>query len=721
MKLKITITTAIFSIIVLAIGVMGVLAAISLYSHQVRDQMQADVKKIDALHSSITKLELDFLTARRFEKDYLLRGSKLDIDQHAYTMQDLETAFEEIKTQLIDLPDMQETVLIVPKLATAIFEYNSAFRNLVAQKTKIGMNERSGIRKQLNTAVKTLEKQLKELPIPIMHAKVLNMRMHEKDFMLAPNRKYLDEFNKRVEEFRGFPVFFFDNAEQKASLDPVLDAYQAAFTAYVEGSLEGLNIRKTVSEQYATAEPVMMKLSTAVSEALEKTLLESEHVSAQATTLTIRAGLGGAGLFVFVVFFLARGISRPLKQTDQVLKKMMNSDFSPKIPTSGIREISAIATAVGDFRKAEESKHNITQQMSHVIEACANGDFSNRMQIDADGGLFAELGQGINAIGDVAEKGLTDVQEALKILATGDLTHQMPTGQKGVFKDISDAIDHLGTSLDGMVRQLSSSSEVLANTSQEISSAVDDASRRGELSAASLEETSSALQTVSDTVRDTAQSAQDARQVVNEAQDKAEAARDVADQTVSAMQRIKDSSEAISQITDLIEDVAFQTNLLALNAGVEAARAGDAGRGFAVVASEVRGLAQRSSDAAQEINTLISSSKTEVATGVDLMDQTGTSLEEILQMVGQVVVKVNEIAENTVDQSHGLAEVNAAVESLDKGSQKSAAMLEETSAAGQVLRGEAQNLVQAVSGFTLKEASISDVSEDDLDEQWDAA
>ncbi|WP_405117470.1 methyl-accepting chemotaxis protein [Phaeobacter sp. BS23] len=262
-----------------------------------------------------------------------------------------------------------------------------------------------------------------------------------------------------------------------------------------------------------------------------------------------------------------------------------------------------------------------------------------------------------------------------------DLTQRMPEGQKGIFKEIANAVDNLSDNLTGMVQQLSHSSEVLNSTAAEIAAAADDASRRGETSAASLEETAAALQTLDDTVRGTAEGSEQAKDIVRDAFTQARTTSELASQTISAMQRIEDSSGAIAKITDLIEDLAFQTNLLALNAGVEAARAGEAGRGFAVVASEVRGLAQRSADAVQEINQLIDVSTHEVAQGVKLVDQTGTALASIQSSVEAVVGKVEQIAATTVEQSNGLSEVNTAVVSLDQNAQKNSAMLEQTAAA----------------------------------------
>ncbi len=721
MKRKITVSFAILSIIVMAIGVMGSLAGISLYSHKMRDDMQYRVKVIEEAAIAIENLKIEFLMARRAEKDFLLRLDTKYSDRHAGIMEKMWAHIAVMEEILAKVPDLAETSANLGPLNEFAHEYEARFKDVVASNNRLGLTNSEGLRGHLQEAANTVSDSLKDVAIPVLKVNVLTMRQHEKDFLISTDTKWLDEVNARIKEFEGFPVFFYDSAEQREAILPVMAAYKSAFESLVAETLKERGFRKDMSKSYANASPYMDTILDDVTAALDAVLLESEAVSQKAQQSSQWAAIIGAGLFAIFAFFLARGISRPLKRIDDVLKDMMNEDFSKEMPKSGIRELSAISEAVGDFRKQEETKVHMTREITKVIEACGEGDFSRRIDTAGSEGVFKDLGQGVNAIGEVAQKGLGDVQEALETLATGDLTHEMPEGQKGVFKDISDTITHLTSSLDGMVRQLSASSQVLNQTSQEISSSVDDASRRGEISAASLEETSSSLQTVAQTVNHTAQSAQEARTHVNNAQQKAESTRDVADQTVEAIHKIKESSDAISQISGLIEDVAFQTNLLALNAGVEAARAGDAGRGFAVVASEVRALAQRSSEAAHEINTLISSSQAEVANGVDLMNDTGNSLGEIIQAVEQVVGKVREIAENAVDQSTGLKEVSAAVESLDADSQKSAAMLEETAASGQVLRSEAENLVRAIDGFTLKDSGSSGKSEEELDDQWNAA
>ena len=189
--------------------------------------------------------------------------------------------------------------------------------------------------------------------------------------------------------------------------------------------------------------------------------------------------------------------------------------------------------------------------------------------------------------------------------------------------------------------------------------------------------------------------------MVRETKDSAGKSGDIVRNAIDAMGRIEQSSQKISQIISVIDEIAFQTNLLALNAGVEAARAGEAGRGFAVVAQEVRELAQRSANAAKEIKTLINTSAVEVKGGVSLVLSTGEALKEIESLVNRVNDHVASIARAAQEQSLALGEINTSVNHMDQMTQQNAAMVEETTAASQVLAGEARQLQAQLQRFQL--------------------
>jgi methyl-accepting chemotaxis protein len=256
------------------------------------------------------------------------------------------------------------------------------------------------------------------------------------------------------------------------------------------------------------------------------------------------------------------------------------------------------------------------------------------------------------------------------------------------------------------MRGVIENADLIQGEASEISSAADDLSARTERQAATLEQTASALDELTSSVKSAAEGAAHANSLVDTARENAEASGDVVREAVDAMGEIEASSQQISKITGVIDEIAFQTNLLALNAGVEAARAGEAGRGFAVVASEVRALAQRSSDAAKEIAGLISSSSTHVKRGVGLVGQAGDALGGIEKSVADIHNFVAEIAVSARQQSSGLAEINIAVTKLDQVTQQNAAMFEQTTAASHSLTQEAETLSATVAQFHIDRAEI---------------
>ncbi|MEL7092659.1 MAG: HAMP domain-containing methyl-accepting chemotaxis protein [Pseudomonadota bacterium] len=299
--------------------------------------------------------------------------------------------------------------------------------------------------------------------------------------------------------------------------------------------------------------------------------------------------------------------------------------------------------------------------------------------------------------------------QSLKRLSNGyltaDISEAFPQDYEALRLDFNSAVDSLRTTVGAVVQNVQS----IRNETGEITSAADDLSRRTEKQAATLEETAAALDQLTTSVKSAAEGADAASSISAEAQANAEQGGDIARKAVSAMDSIKNSSQEISKITSVIDDIAFQTNLLALNAGVEAARAGEAGRGFAVVATEVRALAQRSSEAAREINTLISTSSEQVKQGVDLVDKTGSALSSIVSSVADISTRVAEIATSARQQSSGLNEINVAVNELDQVTQQNAAMFEETTAASHALISEADALSAAVAQFDIGSTQVAGV------------
>lgn len=303
-------------------------------------------------------------------------------------------------------------------------------------------------------------------------------------------------------------------------------------------------------------------------------------------------------------------------------------------------------------------------------------------------------------------KDTEDIANGLAAMASGDLAHHV---QVSSIEDLS----VLGSSLNQAMKQLSqamdtvkSVSVAVSSTAHEINGSTSDLSNRTETQAATLEQTAAALEELTATVRSAAEGAKQVEDIVANATAAAKGSNLVVQDAIVAMDQIQGSSDKISRIISVIDDISFQTNLLALNAGVEAARAGDAGRGFAVVASEVRALAQRSTEAAGEIKQLISESSNHVSQGVKLVGKAGVELNAIIENVGNISGHVSNIARGAQEQSITLEEINTGVSQLDAVTQQNAAMVEETTAASQILANDAANLAQQVDKFNTQAGNV---------------
>ncbi|PTT92480.1 methyl-accepting chemotaxis protein [Pelomonas sp. HMWF004] len=287
-------------------------------------------------------------------------------------------------------------------------------------------------------------------------------------------------------------------------------------------------------------------------------------------------------------------------------------------------------------------------------------------------------------------------------VADGDLTQTITSTSSDEVGQLLSALGRMNASLVGIVTTLKSSADEVLLGSGEIASGNLNLSIRTESQASQLQEAAASMEELSTTVRQNADNARQANQLASGACEVAVRGGDVVGQVVATMKGINDSSKQIADITSVIDGIAFQTNILALNAAVEAARAGEQGRGFAVVASEVRMLAQRSAAAAKEIKSLIATSVERVHQGTNLVDQAGGTMSEVVSAIRHVAGIVGDISSASTGQNAGVARVCEAVTLMDQSTQQNAALVEQSAAAAESLKRQAQQLVQAVSAFKLQ-------------------
>ena len=298
-------------------------------------------------------------------------------------------------------------------------------------------------------------------------------------------------------------------------------------------------------------------------------------------------------------------------------------------------------------------------------------------------------------------KPLAYALESLKRISTADLSASVHAQRNDEMGTLLESIEETRQELGRVTSTVRSGSESVSSATRQIAAGMIDLSSRTEEQAASLQETAASMNELTAGVKQNTANARQGSELAQTAADVAVRGSDVVRQVVSTMGEIETSSQKISDITAMIEGIAFQTNILALNAAVEAARAGEQGRGFAVVASEVRSLAQRTASASKEVKDLIQDSVQHVKAGAGFVDTAGTTMTEIVQSVKHVTDIVNEIAAASVEQSKGIGQVNDAVSQMDSVTQQNAALVEQVSASAFSMKSQADDLSSKVAQFRL--------------------
>ena len=362
-----------------------------------------------------------------------------------------------------------------------------------------------------------------------------------------------------------------------------------------------------------------------------------------------------------------------------------------------LRELNAVQVSVDALAEIE---HRIV--VENGVKAAADAHMARLILLAMGaGGLLCGVVLAISITRSIVVPLMSAVQVA-QAVAAGDLSSRIEVRTSDETGLLMQALKDMNHSLSGIVGEVRNSSDAIATATSQIAAGNLDLSSRTEEQASALEQTSASMQELAGTVKQNFDSGKHANELVESASKVAVKGGAVVAEVVHTMEAINTSSRKIADIIGVIDSIAFQTNILALNAAVEAARAGEQGRGFAVVASEVRSLAGRSATAAKEIKDLINASVDNVSQGCTLVEQAGSTMDEIVVSVRRVADIMGEISLASQDQTQGIEQINQAMVQMDQVTQQNAALVEEAAAAAQSLEAQAQALVQTTSVFRLE-------------------
>lgn len=442
--------------------------------------------------------------------------------------------------------------------------------------------------------------------------------------------------------------------------------------------------------QWVTARADAEKILVTGMEGLKSFVAQAQEAGKQdserSANLSIAATVIGTLLAIMGALMLVEALRGPLRRVTDVMTRLASGDLEVSIEgRERGDEIGDMVRSVTVFRDAALENVRLEQEASAAREA-SNAEAERRA---------AERAR----ISNEQQVALSALSNVLNQLAAGNLEVEISQAMPADFVEMAATYNSAVRTLRATLADVRAVASDINSGTGNLAASADDLARRTEQQAAALEQSTRALRHLNEIVHSTAGSAKRTAQSVNQTEEFAVQSGQVVTNAIAAMGEISRSSEKISTIISVIDEIAFQTNLLALNAGVEAARAGEAGRGFAVVAQEVRELAQRCANAAKEIKGLISASAQQVNDGVHLVEQTGVALTQIIEHVSTVQKLVSDISSATNEQSVGISEVSQALGEVEHITQRNAAMVEENNAEIHGLRGRVMALAEKIDHF----------------------
>ncbi|AUG53774.1 methyl-accepting chemotaxis protein [Thalassospira marina] len=614
-------------------------------SNQSRQSAEQAALVATADRQEISKVSLEFLNARRREKDFLLRRDEKYVDLHGQTVSRVFDGLDYLQAR----PELTGDVATISQISDLFKNYAAAFGEVVALQREIGLDEKAGLMGKLRNSVHDVEDDLKQYNADKLTVVMLMMRRHEKDFLARLDPKYIGDIEKRLAEFE--PALSANGdipAADKTRLLKLMKSYVADFKNVADAILKREEKLQVLSDNFAAAEPLLAALATKIDAYADSQRDEAEAIAKSSLWLSSLAFVIGAIVLLVMSVVLSRGIVSAITALTGKMTRLADNDFDVDLSEAARKdEIGQMGRAVMVFRENGIERRKLEAEQARQQE-------ERRIRMEKQ------------------EQNIREFDEVVvKVMAT-----------------VENAVQRLHGSSD----LLRGSAETSTRQSVAVSSGAEEASANVQLVATAATELSASINEISMQVTDTS--------------NMAITASDRARATSSNIQSLDDAAVRIGEVIGLISDIASQTNLLALNATIEAARAGDAGKGFAVVASEVKNLATQTGKATQEITSQVTGIQGATREAVAAIEEIVGMIAEISQRASAVAAAIeeqtaatSEISQNVEQAAAGTEEISAAMAGL------SGAVTDTNSAASDVSRSATDlgtqngNLQQEVNRF----------------------
>ena len=608
-----------------AVGVFGLIlvGALYFYGSWVQDGFRAASDDAERIAGAALRLRVDFLDARRLEKDFLLRRELDYVTRHKEVSKAIELNLSMLQDSARSL-GQTELVRQIASIIEVFGSYERHLASIVSAQKELGLNESSGLEGALRASIEAIEKKLNDFDDPRIEVAMLMMRRHELDFMLSHDPRYGEAMKKGAIEFERSLVSAPFPPLVKQDLAQKLQAYQRDFFAWMDAATVLAKEQRATLEAYETIDPVI----EAVLKTVERIRDEAEVAyAASRRSVSMQTGFAIPLIILSVVFLgalVARSISRPILRMTEAMTELANGNVKIVPPGVGrTDEVGAMASAVQVFRDNMIEAERLRTEQTEA-EKRASGEKRATLHTFAN-----EFQTAVGNVVDLVSSASTELEAAAQTLTkTAGTTQTLSTNVAGAsdqasenMQSVAAATEQLAASVGGIMRQVQESSKI-----------------------------------ASDAVRQ-------------------------AQQTDTRMSALSKASTRIGEAVKIISAIAEQTNLLALNATIEAARAGDAGKGFAVVAAEVKALASQTGKATDEIGQQIAGIQTATQESVaysqeinatinriseissmiaSAIEQQGAAMQGIARNVQQAASRTAQVASNITEVNRGASETGSA-------------------------------------------------------------